>query len=146
VIRRATHEDVDAVAALFRRSFGTLDFLPTLHTPEEDRAYFAHALDADEGWVYVDDGRMLGFAVLAGDLLAHLYVEPDDWGHGVGHALFTHAIAERPGGFRFWVFQQNERARAFYERHGCRVVRLTDGSGNEERSPDALYEWRPTGW
>jgi hypothetical protein len=34
-------------------------------------------------------------------------------------------------------------ARRFYERHGLSVVRLTDGEGNEERAPDALYAWRP---
>ena len=34
--------------------------------------------------------------------------------------------------------------RRFYERNGCRVVELTDGSGNEEREPDALYEWAPS--
>jgi hypothetical protein len=34
-------------------------------------------------------------------------------------------------------------ARSFYERRGLRLVELTDGAGNEEREPDALYEWRP---
>jgi len=24
-----------------------------------------------------------------------------------------------------------------------RAVRFTDGSGNEEKTPDALYTWRP---
>ena len=31
----------------------------------------------------------------------------------------------------------------FYEHRGMRVVELTDGSRNEEREPDALYEWLP---
>ena len=48
-----------------------------------------------------------------------------------------------PGGFRLWVFQANAGARRFYERHGLRVVRLTDGAANEEKTPDALYEWLP---
>jgi hypothetical protein len=52
-------------------------------------------------------------------------------------------IARRPAGFAFCVFQANERARSFYERRGCVVVELMDGSGNEEQTPDALYEWRP---
>lgn len=26
---------------------------------------------------------------------------------------------------------------------GLRVIRLTDGEGNEENAPDALYEWLP---
>jgi hypothetical protein len=49
-----------------------------------------------------------------------------------------------PSGFRLWVFLQNAPARRFYERHGLRLVEETDGSRNEERTPDALYEWRPT--
>ncbi len=37
--------------------------------------------------------------------------------------------------------QRNNRARAFYERHGFRVARMTDGADNEEREPDILYVW-----
>ena len=37
--------------------------------------------------------------------------------------------------------QQNTAARMFYERHGFRVVSLSDGSNNEERCPDVLYEF-----
>jgi hypothetical protein len=43
---------------------------------------------------------------------------------------------------RLWVFQQNAGARAFYERRGFKLVRFTDGAGNEEHEPDALYEWQ----
>jgi putative acetyltransferase len=144
-LRLATGEDTDAVAALFRRSFGSIGFLPTLHTPDEDRAFFGGVIARQEVWVAEDDGdgALLGFAGLDGDLLGFLYVDPASQGHGVGSALLAHVRARRPGGFRFWVFQRNERARRFYERNGCRVVELTDGSGNEEREPDALYEWRP---
>jgi hypothetical protein len=57
--------------------------------------------------------------------------------------LLQRAKQRMPGGFRVWVFQQNTPARRFYERRGLHVVELTDGAGNEERTPDALYEWRP---
>ena len=33
--------------------------------------------------------------------------------------------------------------RDFYERWGFKAVRFGDGSGNEEKCPDVLYEWRP---
>jgi ribosomal protein S18 acetylase RimI-like enzyme len=95
-------------------------------------------------WVFErGDGGVVGFAALDGETLSHLYVDPAAQHRGVGGALLAHAKARRPGGFTFSVFQENVRARRFYERRGCRVVRLTDGAGNEERSPDALYEWRP---
>ena len=50
----------------------------------------------------------------------------------------------RPDGFQFWVFQQNERARRFYEAHGAVAVEFTDGEHNEEKTPDVRYEWKPS--
>jgi len=138
VIRRATPDDVEEIVAIFEPSFGTLDFLPTLHTHEEHLAWFERRLREDEGFIL---GR--GFAVLQDDWLTYLYVHPDAIGTGIGHALFEHATTLRPDGMQFWVFQQNERARRFYESHGAVAVEFTDGSGNEERTPDVRYEWRP---
>jgi RimJ/RimL family protein N-acetyltransferase len=54
-----------------------------------------------------------------------------------------HAKSVRPERLELWVFQRNEGARRFYERHGFRLLKLTDGTGNMEQEPDALYEWRP---
>ena len=98
-----------------------------------------------EVWVAEVEGRVVGYAALSERKLEHLYVHPGFQGRGAGTALLERAKRERPEGFRFWVFQKNERARRFYERHGCRLVELTDGAGNEEREPDALYEWVPKG-
>ena len=63
---------------------------------------------------------------------------------GPGPALLHRAKERLPSGFRLWVFQENVPVRRFYERHGLRPIEETDGSRNEERTPDALYEWRPT--
>ena len=143
-VRRAQPGDAEAVAEIFVRSFGSLDFLPPVHTDDEHRAFVRDVvLREQEVWVAADAGVPVGFAALSGDVLMHLYVDPDAQGRGVGTALLERVRKRRPDGFTFWVFQPNTPARRFYERHGCRVVRLTDGSGNEERTPDALYEWRP---
>ena len=119
-----------------------MPWLPVLHTADEDLAYFRRAL-AGEAYAFAQDGEVLGYAVLNGDELHDLYVAPAAQGGGVGSALFARAQAERPSGFRLWVFRENARARRFYEARGCRAVRETDGAGNEERTPDVLYEWRP---
>jgi GNAT superfamily N-acetyltransferase len=142
VIRRARSGDVTAVVGIFERSFATLDFLPQLHTHEEHLAFFGRCVAEGEAWLWEDDAAR-GFAILRGDELSHLYVEPGAFGRGIGSALLEHVTERRPAGFTLWVFQANERARAFYERHGLACVRLTDGGGNEERTPDALYAWRP---
>ena len=44
-------------------------------------------------------------------------------------------------GLQLWTFQVNEAARRFYERQGFVAAESTDGSGNEERSPDVRYTW-----
>jgi ribosomal protein S18 acetylase RimI-like enzyme len=142
MIRRATPEDIPAIAALFERSFGTLTFLPMLHTREQHEAFFGGLLETQEVWAYEAGGALQGFTAIS-DLLDHLYIDPEAFGTGVADALFEHATGRRPGGFTFWVFQQNARARRFYERHGCIAIELTDGARNEEKAPDVLYEWRP---
>jgi GNAT superfamily N-acetyltransferase len=136
MIRGATADDVEAIVAIFEPSFALLDFLPQLHTHEENLAYFSHCLDDHEAYLL---GR--GLAMLEGDCLTHLYIHPDEIGTGVGHALFEHVKTLRPDGFWFWVFQQNERARRFYEAHGAVAVEFTDGEGNEEKTPDVRYRW-----
>jgi ribosomal protein S18 acetylase RimI-like enzyme len=144
-LRVAAAGDAEAVADVFIASFGTLTFLPKLHTDEETRDFITNTvLPKDEVVVAEVDGRIAGFVAMSnGDLLEHLYVHPDHQRRGIGSALLERAKARMPGGFRLWVFQANAGARRFYERHGCRVVELTEGAGNEEQTPDALYEWLP---
>lgn len=144
MIRRAQLDDAGAVAEVFNESFETLTFLPPVRTRDERRGYVRDVLLVQqEVWVAEVDGRVVGFAALTSDQLGQFYVHPDAQGRGVGSALLAKAKERRPDGFTFWVFQENERARRFYEARGCRVVELTDGSGNEEQTPDARYEWRP---
>jgi putative acetyltransferase len=139
MIRRATADDVEKIVAIFEPSFALLDFLPKPHTHDENLQFFGRCVRDGETHML---GR--GFAILQDDWLTHLYVHPDEIGTGVGHALFEHVKTLRPEGFQFWVFQQNDRARRFYESHGAVAVELTDGSGNEERTPDVRYEWKPS--
>jgi GNAT superfamily N-acetyltransferase len=144
VIQRAEPGDADTLAALFRRSYATLTFLPTLHTPEEDRAHFAKVVATQDVWLDEEDGNILGFVALDGDVGTFLYVAPESHGRGVGSRLFEQAQRARPGGFSFWAFKKNERARRFYEKRACVAVEFTEGEGNEEREPDVRYEWRPS--
>jgi ribosomal protein S18 acetylase RimI-like enzyme len=145
-VRVARQDDAPAIADVFINSFESLDFLPALHTHDEHRAFIRDLVVHGEVWVAAEGGYVVGMAAASEDTLSQLYVHPDAQGRGAGSALLDKVKEQRPAGFTFWVFQQNERGRRFYERHGCQLVRLTDGSGNEEKTPDALYAWRPAGY
>jgi ribosomal protein S18 acetylase RimI-like enzyme len=144
-IRTATQADAEDLARVFIASFGTLTFLPKLHTDEETFDFIANSvLREQEVMVAESGGAPAGFIAMAhGNVVEHLYVHPDQQGCGIGTSLLRRAKERMPDGFRLWVFQENAAARRFYERRGLRVIELTDGAGNEERTPDALYEWLP---
>ncbi|MBI1376316.1 MAG: GNAT family N-acetyltransferase [Frankiales bacterium] len=143
VVRRADASDAEAVALVSARSrAAAMPWLPVLHTPEEDVAFFRRELAAGTGWVVVDGDRVLGFAVVddAAGELGHLYLEPDARRRGLGTALVAVARAHHPGPLRLWCFRDNTGARAFYAALGAVQVGQTDGSGNEEGLPDVLLE------
>jgi ribosomal protein S18 acetylase RimI-like enzyme len=130
---------------LFLASKARLTFLPNIHTDEETFSFIANIVLRDQDVLVTEtNGEISGFIAMQGDMVEHLYVRPGLLRRGIGTALLQRARERSPSGFRLWVFQQNVPARRFYERHGLRLVEETDGSRNEERTPDALYEWRPT--
>jgi GNAT superfamily N-acetyltransferase len=143
LIRRARPDDAESVTRIFRESRAeAMPWLPVVRTLDEVRSYFGGGVLDRGAFVFEVDGAVAGFALIDEEL-RHLYVTPEAQGRGVGSALFERAQEARPGGFRLWVFQENRRARRFYEARGCRLIRQTDGAANEERTPDALYEWAP---
>ena len=144
IVRRALLADSAETAEVFLASRGTMTYLPRLHTEEDTRSFIAHIVRDLETFVAVRENRIVGFLALRGDWLDHLYVHPSRFNTRTGTKLFAEARFQRPEGFQFWVFQQNAGARRFYERHGSALARLTDGSGNEEKLPDALYVWPAT--
>jgi putative acetyltransferase len=146
ILRRAEATDAQAIAIVHRTAMRiSLSFLPELHRAEEDLRFFGERfLPANEVWVADDAGHVVGYIGFDADWINHLYVLPNRQGQGVGPQLLALALADGRSR-RLWTFQQNERARRFYEARGFALVELTDGSGNEEKTPDALYEWRPPG-
>jgi GNAT superfamily N-acetyltransferase len=95
-----------------------------------------------ELWVAESSARqLLGILVLDGDWVDQLYVDRAHTGRGIGAALLGQAKRERPHGLRLWTFASNVRAQRFYERHGFVATDRTDGSRNEEHSPDIQYVW-----
>jgi GNAT superfamily N-acetyltransferase len=124
-LRRAVHQDLDALRDVYRRS--------SLSNPSDRDALLAHpdalefvgdAIEDGRTLVAVDDGRIMGFAtlgpVVAGAVeLDDLFVDPDAMRRGIGRALVAEAVARarRSGCSRLDV-TANPDARAFYESVG----------------------------
>ncbi len=149
-LRRAGDADAAIIAEIWLRSFrATYDF-PPAHPDEDVRRWVREDLVAGtETWVAVAEpadgaaARIVAFMALDGDDLAQLYVDPGWLRRGIGSRLVDLAKARRRGGLGLYTFQVNAAARAFYARHGFRVVWLGDGSANEERQPDLRLTWHP---
>jgi GNAT superfamily N-acetyltransferase len=150
-VRPGRVEEKDALARLFVRARNEMTYVPPV--PDEAVGVIADDLFAsnEDVWVAEEDGRLLGFLAIrrsrtnGWETLERMYVDPPAQGRGVGTVLLDQAKALRPEGLHLWVFQKNTGARRFYERHGFRLVKLTDGADNMEHEPDALYAWAGTG-
>jgi ribosomal protein S18 acetylase RimI-like enzyme len=142
VIRRATEADAAEVSRVFVAARDEMTYLPRID--DEHRPLLGGwFIERGPFFVFGDDGRILGISGVKDGELTHLYVDPEAQNRGIGSRLLEHAKSESPAGLYLWVFQKNEGARRFYERHSFRLAELTDGSGNMEKEPDARYTWTP---
>jgi GNAT superfamily N-acetyltransferase len=143
LLRTATADDVAAVATLMRRTWRrSLPFLPVLHTPAEDHAYFAGVVFRDCTVLLAEtDGVLRGFLAWRPGWIDQFYVAPEAQRQGIGTRLLA-AVQAREDVVSLWTFTANGAARAFYARHGFTEIDRTDGAGNEERAPDVLLRWR----
>jgi GNAT superfamily N-acetyltransferase len=141
-IMPARSSESETIARLFRSiRTACLIYLPNLHTPEEDLWFFRERVfREDEVWVAEHDG-IVGFVGYRAGWIDHLYVHPGFHGRGIGSDLLSKAMVTYPH-LRLWVFQKNAGAIRFYVAKGFLLVKETDGRRNEEREPDALFEWR----
>ncbi len=143
ILRRAVSEDARGMAVAHRQAMRvSLPFLPELHTAEEDQWFMRERLMAtNEVWVAEVGNVVAGYIGFHEGWIDHLYVHPDHQRRGLGPVLLAKAL-EEGAARRLWTFQQNTRARAFYEKHGFVAELFTDGEENEEKTPDVRY-FRP---
>ena len=142
MLRQLELVEMGTAARVLRAAFEhALPSLAGLHTPEEDRWFFRERVFGTcKVWGAFDDTAMIGIIAFRADWIDQLYVLPQAQGRGVGSALLNVAQSAFDR-LQLWTFQRNRPARRFYEARGFALVRQTDGAGNEEREPDALYLW-----
>ncbi|OHX18115.1 GNAT family N-acetyltransferase [Chromobacterium sphagni] len=145
-LRTARQNDADALAEIYLGCRRDMRYAPLMHSDQAVRQWFAGVLlPAGNVWLAERDGAIAGFVACSmqdGALwLDQLYIRPGLQGRGIGRALLDHVLRQGAAVCRLHVFQANPGARRFYEAHGFTLLSLGDGRDNEERCPDALYQW-----
>ncbi len=141
-LRLALAEDLPEVYDVFVAASAAPGHPPETRSSDDVRDWVDSFLDRPgELWIACRAEEVLGFLRLRGPWLSLLFVHPDRPAHGVGGALLDLVKALRPQGFGLRVYQANERARAFYRRHGLVELESTDGSSYHDGEPDLQMAW-----
>jgi GNAT superfamily N-acetyltransferase len=129
ILRPATPDDVDAIAALFHEGWHDVhpgrvpDGLTERRTPAAFRDRVTRRVaETDETTVAQVDGTIAGFVMVSGDEAEQVYVDRAFRGSGVAALLLTEAERQVAAGGHdvAWlvVVRGNERAQAFYAKQG----------------------------
>jgi N-acetylglutamate synthase-like GNAT family acetyltransferase len=127
-IRRATPNESDRLTALAhaaKRHWGYPE--KWIEHWRTDLTISPEFVAHNEVFVAVIDGEIVGCCALAvtGSLaeLEHMWVEPQQMGHGVGRALFEHTTRRAAElGFSALELSADPNAESFYERMGARRI------------------------
>ena len=138
--------DVTELLAMWRESFEHGVGIRDPHPIEEQESFFWDTVVPDNA-VFVArlEGRIVGFVAATPETVSQLYVRVGYHRRGIGTRLLDWAKGRSNGSLWLSTFQRNTIARAFYERHGFRIV----ARGHEAfwDLDDLRYEWeaRPEG-
>ena len=124
-IRKAKEKDLSRIAEIFICN-NRINYFPIFKDESysfgelQVVSFIDNYLKKDEVFknLYIyDDGLIRGFIQMNGTEICKLYVDPWFQGRKIGHELITFAV-EQFGADHLWALEKNDRALAFYRRHG----------------------------
>ncbi len=103
------------------RSFCPPDFVAA-HTPERQYRYLADkAASGSRIFLLLREGENpIGVVTVTGDLIADLYILPEERNKGYGTVLLQYAMGQCAGSPTLWILENNTRAERLYRRNGFR--------------------------
>lgn len=138
----ARAEEAEALALMLGAWAAETEWLPKLHSAEEDLGFVQRLIANDRVRVARDGaGRALGFIAVRHCDIAAFCVRAEARGQGIGKALLDDAKASDDR-LALWTFQANLGAIGFYRREGFVETERTHGSCNAEGLPDVRMIWR----
>ncbi|NIF19656.1 N-acetyltransferase [Pantoea sp. Cy-639] len=122
MIRPYTPSDSDAVLQIWlEASIRAHHFIPKDFWLSQVEAMRTQYIPAATTFVHEHDGEVQGFVSLHGHSLAALFISPAAQGQGLGTRLVDYVKTGRDS-LELSVYRANERAIAFYLRHGFSII------------------------
>jgi putative acetyltransferase len=128
-IRSIRDADLPWLMQVWERAVRATHHFLTRSDIEQLRPLVAKELqgDAMDLWILVDaNDAPLGFIGIANDKIEALFLDPEVHRRGGGRRLVAHVQSLRSGALTVDVNEQNDAARAFYERLGFQIVGRSD--------------------
>lgn len=145
-LRSAVPSDANTLADIYLLARKTyLPYAPLAHTDAEIRRWVANEmLTKCQVTIAQHKGQDVGYIAISKSdgcsWIDQLYLLPGTTSLGTGALLLSATLMHLERPVRLYTFQANVGARRFYERFGFTAIAFSDGSTNEERCPDVLYE------
>lgn len=136
-------QDFETLAALFREIYAaTYPFLDEkfLHPLRFEKILRKHTLPNADVWLAKTNGELIGFAAVSRNFIDQLYVHPKFQGKGLGSFWIEQAKAKYPDFLELYTLAANEKAIAFYEKHGFKIIERAIAP--DENVPDVKMLWR----
>lgn len=140
VLRELDPARVDELVRMWRESFEGGVGIVDPHPIQEQRDYLLReVLPTNALRIAEREGRMVGFVAATRESISQLYVRSGEQRRGIGAQLLGWAKAQSAGRLWLFTFARNHGARAFYEKHGFRIVARSYEP--DWKLDDLKYEW-----
>ena len=130
----------DELVRLWRESFEFGVGVVDPHPIEDQREHFTTSVVPNNAvrMALLND-ELVGFIAATKESITHLYVRVRHHHFGIGTKLLAWAKAQSSGKLWLFAFARNSVARAFYEKHGFKII--ARGFEPTWQLDDVKYEW-----
>jgi len=137
--RPLTTDDLGAISLVHRHAcLLAYRFMEWSYSLEEIESWYSPKL-AEWTWTHAafDADALAGFIALRDKHVDQLFVDPTHQRSGIGSALLIRALNSARGRITLHVFEANQNARAFYDKHG--FLERDRWMNTEEGAVELLY-------
>ena len=139
-LRPAVGSDAGTIAQIMRAALGSFDWMPVVHTPDEDLAFIRDVVLPRQQVTVAEAGEtIVGFIAVSGDWVEQLYLDPFWTGRAIGRRLLMQATAVLPV-VKLHCFQSNTGARRFYATVATRGKYYLIGGDVDNRSAHVIRD------